>query len=125
MDVQDAKTIVAGAAVWRIAIPIVKIAGKAVADNKSAFSAKKVAVWGLIAGISSVTTPLFAAVLGWQTPNEKVRGIALALGTAQTLDGLVHTFWPSFYNPEHGPAVASAGSIFTAAGLLGIFSAYA
>jgi len=63
-------------------------------------------------------------ILGWKTQPERVRGIALALGTAQVLDGLVHFFKPNFYSSDHEESLASAGNIFFGAGMLGILSAY-
>ena len=50
--------------------------------------------------------------------------IALALGAAQTIDGLVHMFMPDFYSADRETSVGCAANIFYGAGLLGIFSAY-
>lgn len=116
----DFLTMAAGALAWGCAIPAVKFAGKSVANRGHTPIA-------LVAGLSIAygTTPLMAYVLNWGTSEHKVRGIALALGTAQVLDGLMHIFLPTFYSKNHNEGIASAGSIFFAAGLLGIFSAYA
>eukprot|EP01039_Chlorochromonas_danica_P019199 gene19199-23212_t len=63
-------------------------------------------------------------LMGWKTREAKIRGIALALGTAQTLDGVVHMLYPHFYSTIPSVALAAAGNIFWGAGLLGIFSVY-
>jgi hypothetical protein len=76
-------------------------------------------------GIAYGTTPLLSCLMGWKTSERKVRGIALALGTACVLDGLVHIFLPTFYSKSYEEGIGCAGNIFLVAGLTGIFSAYA
>lgn len=76
-------------------------------------------------GLAAVTTPVLGYLLGWRTREERVRGIAIALGTAQTIDGLVHFFYPTLYAADPRVGIGAAGNIFLGAGLLGIFSAYA
>ena len=61
-------------------------------------------------------------MLGWKTSEEKTRGIALALGTAQILDGIVHLTYPNVYSDDQTEAIASAGNIFLVAGMLGVLS---
>lgn len=118
----DIVTMIAGAAAWTCAIPAVQFAGCSVA--KGGTGVKLAAVLAGV-GIAYGTTPILAYLLGWKTAESKVRGIALALGTAQVIDGLVHIFWPTFYSKGHREGIASAGNIFLGAGLLGIFSCYA
>jgi ethanolamine transporter EutH len=129
MNWKDLKIIAAGALGWTIAIPAVQIAGQGVAvtalessDNK--MGAKVIAVVVGV-GIAAATTKLLSTVMGWTTQYERVRGVALALGTAQTIDGLVHIFYPTFYSKDPAVSVGCAGNIFLGAGLLGLFSGYA
>ena len=119
----DIKTMVLGAIGWTVAIPAVKIAGSAVATPSSNGNKIMAVLVGI--GIAASTTPILSFVRGWKTPTEKVRGVALALGTAQVIDGLVHIFMPNFYDQNLNVSVGCAGNIFFGAGLLGIFSAYA
>ena len=73
----DIQTLVLGAAAWCMAIPAVKIAGNGVASEPSdKFMNKSLAV-AVGVGIAYSTTPLLSWIMGWETPNEKVRGIAL------------------------------------------------
>jgi hypothetical protein len=76
------------------------------------------------AGIAAATTPLLSSIMGWQTRQQRVRGIALALGVAQTIDGLAHFFHPTIYAANPTVGLACAGNIFYGAGLLGILSVY-
>jgi hypothetical protein len=50
--------------------------------------------------------------------------LRLALGTAQTIDGLVHLIVPHFYDENHRIDIMCAANIFFCAGTLGLFSAY-
>ena len=119
----DIKSVVAGAVVWAVAIPAVKLVGQATAGDAALLNKGVALILG--AGIAAATTPLMSKILSWKNRNERVRGIALALGAAQTLDGLVHIFWPKFYSDDGSVGLACAGNIFYGAGLLGILSAYA
>jgi hypothetical protein len=119
----DIMTVIAGAAGWTCAIPAVKVAGRAVANSDS-FGTKVAAILVGV-GIAYGTTPLMSHIMDWKTPERKVRGIALALGTAQLIDGLVHIFLPTFYSKSYEEGIGCAGNIFLGAGLLGIFSVYA
>jgi hypothetical protein len=136
MTVEDVKSIIAGMVAWLVAIPPVMIAGNAVSavvdptatttkgsDGRLVLNRAAAVVVGV--GIAKVTTPALSYIMGWTTPSQKVRGIALALGAAQTLDGIVHLFYPTFYANDPTVGLACAGNIFLGAGLLGIFSAYA
>jgi type IV secretory pathway VirB2 component (pilin) len=118
----DITTMIAGAAAWMCAIPAVQVAGRSVAKGGTGTKVGAV-VAGVI--IAYGTTPLLSYLFGWKTAHQKVRGIALALGTAQVIDGLVHIFQPSFYSNGHQEGIGCAGNIFLGAGLLGIFSTYA
>lgn len=120
MKVNDLKTMAAGAAAWAIAVPAVRFAGSACTSSEANRYAAVVA--GV--GIAYATTPLLSKLMKWKTPSEKVRGIALALGTAQVIDGLLHIFVPSFYSDHADTKVACAGNVFLGAGLLGLFSAF-
>lgn len=123
MDTNDMKALGMGALAWSLAVPAVKIAGTACIENSTTTTNQYIClVFG--AGLAAVTTPLLSQLLGWSTPHERVRGIALALGVAQTIDGLVHLFRPDFYANDPRTGLACAGNIFYGAGLLGIFSAY-
>jgi hypothetical protein len=119
----DVMTLIAGAAGWTCAIPAVQATGLAVANSDSIGTKMAVILVGV--GIAYGTTPLVSYVMGWNTSERKVRGIALALGTAQVIDGLVHIFQPTFYSKSYHEGIGCAGNIFLGAGLLGIFSAYA
>ncbi|KAL7560103.1 hypothetical protein ACA910_005359 [Epithemia clementina (nom. ined.)] len=121
----------AGATAWALAIPVVQIAGRGITPatmgagrGGEILSGAKILALLVGMGVAYSTTPLLSALMGWKTPSEKVRGIALALGTAQVLDGLVHMLYPSFYDRNPNVGLACAGNIFYGAGLLGIFSAY-
>jgi len=120
MSLEDVKIMVLGALGWAAAVPVVKMAGSSSAKS----STNKLIGYGVGAGISLITTPLLSSLLGWESPHERVRGVALALGTAQVIDGIVHLFYPKFYNRDRDAAILSAGHIFSGAGLLGILSAY-
>lgn len=129
----DLKLMAAGAIAWTVAIPAVRIAGNALVgstgagtdeghdDDKSTAKIGAVVVGVTIAVGTATFLPY---TMGWKTPYEKVRGIALALGTAQTIDGLVHIFYPAFYASSPAVALGCAANIFFGAGLLGILSAY-
>lgn len=121
MNADDMKTMLAGAAAWTAAIVPVSMVGKIVSTGGT--GAKVVALI-VGAGISAGTTPLLASLMNWKTQYARVRGIAIALGTAQTIDGLVHLFLPHFYNQDHSIGIMCSANIFFGAGLLGIFSAY-
>jgi hypothetical protein len=118
----DIITLAAGVGAWGIAILPVKAVGDFCA--KSDGPANKIVAMGLGVGIAYFTTPLMSYFLGWTTPYQKVRGIALALGAAQVTDGIVQMWFPTFYHRDHHVAILSASNIFYGAGLLGIFSAY-
>jgi len=128
MGSEDVKSFIAGAVAWTLAIPAVKIAGKATADREvvKAGNGLRNKVFALIFGVAlaATTTPVLSSIFGWNTPSERVRGVAISLGTAQTIDGLVHIFYPDFYSKNREISVACAGNIFLGAGLLGIFSAF-
>jgi hypothetical protein len=128
MNLQDLSTMGVGALAWTVAILPVKMAGSACADDevvrkgRDAFNRGACVLVGI--ALAAATTPALAYLCGWKTPHERVRGIAIALGTAQTIDGLTHLFNPSFYSTNKSVSIACAGNIFFGAGLLGIFSAY-
>lgn len=121
MERNDALAVVAGAGAWAAVIPIVKLAGTVTV--KGGLGKGLIIAFGFV--LSATTTPLLSYVFGWKTREVRTRRIALALGTAQCIDGLVHLFNPTFYSANGDAALASAGNIFLGAGLLGIFSAYA
>ena len=121
MAANDAVALAAGAAAWALAVPVVKLVGPAVATGGPR---ARIATVLLALGISAVTTPLLSRLLGWTRREQRVRGIALALGAAQTIDGAIHIFSPSFYSTNGAAALGSAGAIFSAAGFLGILSVY-
>lgn len=121
MNSDDLSSMVAGAVAWTMAIVPVATAGKVV---HAGGTGTKVLALILGAGIAAGTTPLLAYVMKWKTQYARVRGIAIALGTAQTIDGFVHLFLPHFYNENHSIGIMCSANIFFGAGLLGIFSAY-
>ncbi len=118
----DIKAVVAGAAGWAAAIPIVMYAGPR--SNEASSAGAKAAALALGVGIAAVTTPTLSYLLGWKTREEKLRGVALGIGAAQVLDGLVHVAYPKFYANDAADGLACASSIFWAAGLTGILSCY-
>eukprot|EP00750_Incisomonas_marina_P026512 INCI5917.6.p1 GENE.INCI5917.6~~INCI5917.6.p1 ORF type:complete len:124 (-),score=24.20 INCI5917.6:173-544(-) len=122
MDGRDAKALVVGVAAWTAAIPAVILAGR-VTTPEASVTGKVIAV-GFGVGLAAVTTPLLSYFCGWETRPQRVRGIALALGAAQTIDGVVHLAYPEFYSKVPAEAIASAGNVFFGAGLLGILSVY-
>jgi len=144
----DLTTMIVGAAAWTVAIPAVKVAGNGVTTGGNGSK-----VLALLVGfvIAWSTTPLLSMLMGWKTPNQKVRGVALvstkaagicirsgfisshlltppyplqALGTAQVIDGMAHLFYPAIYHENPNVGLGCAGNIFYGAGLLGILSAY-
>lgn len=117
----DVIALIAGAGAWASVIPLVSFAGQKCVEGGTNTQVIFL-VFGV--GLAAITTPLLSSILGWKTRSARIRGIALALGMAQTLDGIVHTFYPAFYsnNPYYG--IAAAGNIFWGAGLLGIFSVF-
>ena len=115
------KALAAGAGAWAVAVPLVRAVGPIIARGSPA---AKGGVVLMCVAIAAATTPLLARILGWRTPHERVRGVALGLGMAQLLDGAVHTLRPTLYSEDARAALGGAGAIFTAAGALGIFSAY-
>jgi hypothetical protein len=117
----DVVSLLTGAGAWAVAIPLVKYAADACANGGTD---TKVLFLGIGVGIAWVTTPLLSSILGWRTRQARIRGIALALGMAQTLDGVVHLLYPNFYSASSSAAIAGAGNIFWGAGLLGILSVY-
>lgn len=121
MESKDFMAVVAGVLAWAVAIPAVQLAGNWIANGGTGSQ-----IGALIFGvaIAAATTPLLSRILGWKTRDARIRGIALALGTAQTIDGLVYMFKPDFYSDQPAIGLASAGNIFFGAGLLGIFSVY-
>jgi cytochrome c biogenesis protein CcdA len=131
MNLQDLSTMAVGALAWTAAIVPVKLAGSACAADddavvrrkgRDAFNRGVCVLFGI--ALAAVTTPALSYLCGWKTSHDRVRGIAIALGTAQTIDGLTHIFNPSFYATNKSVSIACAGNIFFGAGLLGIFSAY-
>lgn len=66
-----------GAVAWAMAIQPVKLVGRAVASERSDKYANKGMALVVGLGIAYSTTPLLSKLLGWKTPSEKVRGIAL------------------------------------------------
>eukprot|EP01033_Poteriospumella_lacustris_P009941 gene9941-7116_t len=121
MNTQDLTSLGAGVAIWASVIPVVKYAGQVCVDKGN--TGKNLFLL-IGVGIAAVTTPAMSYLMGWKTREAKIRGIALALGTAQTLDGVVHMLYPHFYSTIPSVALAAAGNIFWGAGLLGIFSVY-
>lgn len=65
---------IVGATGWAMVIPAVKIAGQAVVKEGKQ---NKVLAMAFGVGLAYVTTPLLSIVLGWSSPVEKVRGVAL------------------------------------------------
>ena len=130
MTVNDLKIMAAGAGAWAAAVPAVKIAGNAIvgsdstagSDNDLTVAKTGAVVVGVLIAVG--TSKFLPYIMDWKTPYEKVRGIALALGTAQTIDGLVHIFCPTFYATSPAVSVGCAANIFFGAGLLGLLSAY-
>ena len=118
----DLVAIGAGIVVWGAVIPLVRAVARA---SVSPSPAVTTGLLGLHVGIAYATTPILSSLLKWNTPTDKVRGIALALGTANALDGVAHLVWPTLYSGDAKEQVAAAGNVFLAAGLLGVFSAYA
>jgi uncharacterized oligopeptide transporter (OPT) family protein len=121
MEQGDAVALAAGAAGWVVAIPVVQFAGS-LAKNEQ--TPNKLLVLGLGFVISLATTPLIGYFLGWKTRASRIRGIALALGMAQTIDGVVHMFHPEFYSADKVAAHYASSSIFFGAGVLGIASVF-
>ena len=119
MDRTDVKSIGVGVLAWAAAVPVVFLAGPVVAKGGTG---TKLGMLGVGLGIAVATTPLLSYLLGWNSRSDRVRGIALALGTAQVIDGLIFFFRPDFYSPDKGVALAAAGNIFFGAGALGILS---
>ena len=70
----DLTTCVVGAIGWALAIPAVKLAGSGVSSGVAAHKALAIAA---DIGIAYFTTPLLASLMGWKSPEEKVRGVAL------------------------------------------------
>lgn len=118
----DGIALLAGAGAWTAVIPLVKYAGEACTNGGAN---TKIFFLAFGVGLAWVTTPLLSYILGWKTRDARIRGIALSLGMAQTLDGIVHLLYPDFYSANASFAISSAGNIFWGAGLLGIFSVYA
>jgi hypothetical protein len=118
----DLITIATGVAGWSLAIVPVKSVGAFCGGGDG--PANKIFAMTLGVGIAYCTTPILSFVLGWTTPYQKVRGVALALGAAQVTDGVMQMWFPTFYNSDHGIGILCASNIFYGAGLLGIFSAY-
>jgi type IV secretory pathway VirB2 component (pilin) len=118
----DLITLAAGGAAWTLAIVPVKSVGAFCANGDG--PANKMLAMILGVGIAYYATPILSFVLGWTTPYQKVRGVALALGAAQLTDGVTHMWFPTFYNSDHEVGILCASNIFYGAGLLGIFSAY-
>lgn len=106
---------------WAVAVPVVRLAGEI---SKSHGDSAKWGVLGLGFSISLFTTPLGGSLLGWKTQDSRIRGIAIALGTAQMIDGVVHMFYPDFYSADPTEARASSAAIFFGAGCLGVLSCF-
>lgn len=111
-----------GAVAWGAVIPFVKFAGKAIAATEK--NTTKVMVLGAVLALSIVTTPIAGKLLKWERREERIRGVAIGLGIAQTLDGLVHMFNPTFYSNNPVEANYSSAAIFFGAGTLGILSCF-
>ncbi|KAG7368403.1 hypothetical protein IV203_031146 [Nitzschia inconspicua] len=118
----DLLTLAAGAGAWAVAIVPVKTVGSFCANSDG--PSNNIIAMALGVGIAYATTPIMSFLLGWTTPYQKVRGIALALGAAQVTDGIINMWFPSFYSSDHHVGVLCASNIFYGAGLLGIFSAF-
>jgi len=121
MQADDLKSLAVGVVAWTAVIPAVKAVGSFCANGGT--KEKLIAV-ALGVAVAASTTPILSRLLGWRTREQRVRGIALALGAAQTIDGLTHIFNPTFYSANAGSAISSAGNIFLGAGLLGIASTF-
>lgn len=121
MEANDVKALAVGAAAWASVIPVVQLAGPVVARGGTGTKVTMLAV-GL--GIAVATTPVLSYLMGWKTRPDRIRGVALALGTAQVIDGLVHFFRPSFYASDKSDALGAAGNVFFGAGALGILSVF-
>jgi len=117
---EDAKTLIAGAAAWACAVPVVRFAGPLIARG----GGPRLAALALCGAIALSTTPVVSYILGWRSRAERMRGIALALGAAQAIDGLVHVFVPRFYGADADASLGACSSIFLTAGLTGLASAY-
>jgi len=124
ISTSDLIALAAGAGRWKIAILAVKSVGVFIAQDGGEKTENKAIAIVIGVGIAYMTTPLLSRCLGWKTPGEKVRGVALALGAAQVTDGLVHMFYPTFYLSDPNVGIACASNTFFGTGLLGIFSAY-
>jgi hypothetical protein len=117
----DILAMVGGAVGWTAAILPVKWLGALVASGGASVDMLAVVLGVLIA---VATTPLVSFLMGWKTREARIRGVALALGMAQTIDAVVHLFFPTFYSSNPQVALACAGNILFGAGLLGIFCVY-
>jgi hypothetical protein len=120
----DAKALLIGGIGWVGVIPLVRGIGRYTAARTNNQDTRKAIGMGAGVIIAAVTTPLISSVLGWETTEEKTRGIALGLGVAQLTDGVVHLLFPSFYDKDDQTAIQCAGHIFWGAGLVGILSCY-
>lgn len=86
MEPSDVNAMIAGSVAWAVAVPAVMWVGPLTAEGGNTGKAVALVVG---VGIAAATTPLVSSIMGWQTREQRVRGIALALGTAQTIDGIV------------------------------------
>jgi hypothetical protein len=120
----DAKALLAGGIAWVCVIPIVRGVGRYTGAQTNDQGTRKAIGMGAGVIVAAATTPFVGAVLGWETSEEKTRGIALALGVPQVIDGVVHLLFPNFYDKDDQVALQCAGHIFLGAGLLGILSCY-
>lgn len=89
METRDIHAIIAGSVAWAAAVLPVMWVGPLTANGGNT---GKVVALVVGVGIAAVTTPLVSSIMGWQTREQRIRGIALALGTAQTIDGIVSAF---------------------------------
>jgi hypothetical protein len=117
----DAKSLAAGALVWLAVIPVVKWAGRVTVNSTTP---QKLGLFALHVAVAAATPPLLTYALSCETSAERLRGVTLALGAAQILDGVAHIVKPNVYSDNAPVAIASAGNVFFAAGLLGVFSVY-
>jgi hypothetical protein len=120
----DSKALLVGGIAWVCVIPLVRGIGRYTAARTSNRDTRKAIGMGAGVIVAAVTTPLISAMLGWETREEKTRGIALGLGVPQLIDGVVHILFPNFYDKDDQIAIQCAGHIFWGAGLLGILSCY-
>lgn len=119
MDGDDLKTMAADPSTCTDVTMPVSTLGKLESDGETATKLLAFIV-GIV--IAAGTTSLLPYLTNWKSQYVCFRGIAIALGSAQTIDGLMHLFPPHFYGEDH--YIMCSASIFFGAGLLGIFITY-